>query len=136
MQRVTLILWLALMNNAHAEPIHFAQLSKTPLQLEETGQVCHISAAFSPTIKHSLHLPWPCQFHLDKSGRPKIVRSGKFEYLLVESSTRQANSDDCDTQLRAVRAKGTTWQISPYQDRVSACPPFLWDAYVFSALFK
>ncbi len=138
MHRITLIsiLWLALLGSAHAEPIHIAKLAKVQLQLEAQGQTCQIRDAANPATTHSVNLPWPCQFHLDKAGHPRIVRSGKFEYLLIEASSQLANSRDCDTQLRAVRAKASQWKISEHQDKVAACPPFQWDNMIFSALFK
>ena len=125
-----------LLASANAAPVVSAKLAKVGLQLEAQMQTCHIRNVDSSTHAQSLNLPWPCQFHLDKSGQPRVVRIGQFDYLLVEASTPLANSRDCDTHLRAVRAKGRTWQISEYQDKVASCPPFQWDRMVFSGLFK
>lgn len=136
----TCLFWAALCPPlaAHADPgpVLSAKLGKVQLQLEAQGQTCHIKSSLSDSPAQNLNLPWPCQFHLDKSGQPRIIRSGKFEYLMVESSKPLANSRDCETHLRAVRAMGQRWKISDAQDRVAACPPFQWDNMVFSGLFK
>jgi hypothetical protein len=140
MPRLTYFLLMAclpaLLVTANAAPVVNAKLGRVPLQLVAEMQTCQIKRADSLAPAQSLNLPWPCQFHLDQSGQPRIVRNGKFEYLLVEASTPLANSRDCDTHLRAVRAKGGHWQVSEYQDKVTACPPFQWDSAVFSGLFK
>ena len=124
-----------LLQPAKAEPVVFAKLAKAQLQLEQQANSCAIKSAASSAPTQDLKLPWPCQFHTNQSGQPRIVRSGKFEYLLVEASTPVANSRDCTTHLRAVRAHRGKWQISPSQDTVASCPPFQWDSMVFTALF-
>lgn len=125
-----------LLTTAKADPVVTTKIAKVTLSLEQQGNSCHIKNTSSSTPAQNLNLPWPCQFHTDKSGQPRIVRSGKFDYLLVEASNQAANSQDCDTQLRAVRAHGGKWQVSQYQDKVASCPPFQWDNMVFTALFK
>lgn len=125
----------ALLVTAKAEPVVSAKLAKVTLSLEQQGNSCHIKNSNSSAPPQNLNLPWPCQFHTDKSGQPRIIRAGKFDYLLIEAATPLANSQDCDTHLRAVRAHGGKWQVSPHQDRVASCPPFQWDNMIFTALF-
>lgn len=126
----------ALLATAKADPAVTTKIAKVTLQLAPQGDSCHIKSTSSSAPAQNLNLRWPCQFHTDKSGQPRIVRSGKFDYLLVEASSQLANSPDCDTHLRAVRAHGGKWQVSHYQDKVASCPPFQWDNMVFTALFK
>lgn len=115
------------------------RLAGTKLQLEERNQVCHVTnLSFADRAKaYSLAIPWPCSFHKNKSGEARIIRSGEYEYLLVESSkSMTGNVHDCETHLRAIRASGKQLYISQHRDKVASCPPFQWDKMVFTELFN
>jgi len=114
------------------------KLAGSRLQLEEHDQICHV-INLSSTKKsqmYSLEIPWPCNFHKNRSGEVRIIRNGKYEYLLVEASTPVPDSHDCETHLRAIRATGKKAYISEYKDKVASCPPFQWDKLVFTELFR
>ena len=86
---------------------------------------------------YSLDIPWPCNFHKNKSGEVRIIRNGKYAYSLIESSKPAPGNDhDCETHLRAIRATGQTVFISQHKDKVASCPPFQWDKMVFTELFN
>ena len=113
-------------------------LAENRLELENQNEVCHVKniAANNSSQPHSLNIPWPCNFHKNKSGDVRIIRSGEYDYLLVESSKPSPeNSRDCETHLRSIRAAGEQLEISQHQDKVTSCPPFQWDDMVFIALF-
>lgn len=145
-------LLVGLMAMAVLLPLHFAlaaqdgsvKLANTHLILLQQEQVCHIkqqhSTASAPSPARSLNLAWPCQFHLQKDGKVRVLKRGKYEYLMVESSRPIANSRDCETEMRAIRARAgaraKTWEISEHSNKVASCPPFQWDAIVFGELFE
>lgn len=104
------------------------------LRLVEQHGVCSILAANNSA--QSVNLPWPCQFHLNKQGRIREVKQGKYVYLIIESTRQLPEKKDCETHLRALRIRGKHWQLSEFQDKVASCPPFQWDQMMFNALFK
>jgi hypothetical protein len=115
------------------------KLADAQLQLEERNQMCYVKniSLSNRTEIYDLGIPWPCGFHKSKSGEVRIIRSGKYEYSLIESSQRIPGSErDCETHLRAVRAKDNKVHISEHKDKVASCPPFQWDKLVFTELFK
>ena len=84
-----------------------------------------------------LQIPAPCVFHRDRSARLRVLRRGPASYLLIESSRPRADAaPDCDTQLQAVRIVGHRIEVSPFRERVAACPPFQWDPLMFTELFR
>ena len=112
-------------------------LAGAKLQLEDIHQVCHLKNLSNHAKSYSLAIPWPCNFHKSKSGEVRIIRSGKYEYILVESS--KPNSErghGCETYLRAIRASIQKVYISEHKDKVASCPPFQWDKMVFTELFN
>lgn len=113
-----------------------AQLAGFQLRLEENGASCLLKSVDRRGIErsHQLDLPLPCAFHHDRGGALRIVRSGKFQYAIVESA-RAGSGSDCETRLRSIRATGQHLQVSQHLDRVASCPPFQWDRYMFTGLF-
>ena len=114
------------------------KLAGTQLLLEEQGAVCYLK-----NIKDgkrtgsaiSLGIPAPCAFHKDKAGKVRMIRKGKYDYALVESSKRVGNGTECETHLRSVRADDKQFQISQHKDKVASCPPFQWESMSFTELF-
>ncbi len=133
----------AIMSIATLLASHFAfavqngpvKLANTQLILLQQEQVCHIKQHNSSASAHSLKLPWPCQFHTKKDGKVRVIKRGQYDYLMVESSKKIANSRDCDTEMRSIRARADKWEISEYSNKVASCPPFQWNAVVFGELF-
>jgi hypothetical protein len=115
-----------------------ASLAGNTLQLENKNGVCAVTSntATHTSKTYSAGIPWPCHFHKKKSGKVRIIRSGQFEYMLLESSKPATeNLRDCETHLRSIRALGEQLQISQHQEKVAACPPFQWDDVLFTELF-
>jgi hypothetical protein len=84
----------------------------------------------------ALQLKWPCRFHLDAEGGLRTRQVGETRVLLVESSEKVPDSQDCRTEIQAVRTLGNGLQPSTAVSRVAACPPFQWDEKVFIGLFE
>lgn len=113
-----------------------AQLANTQLLLLQQEQVCYIKQQNSSAPAQSLKLAWPCQFHTKKDGNLRVIKRGEYEYLMIESAKHIANSRDCATEMRVIRARAGKWAISEHSNKVASCPPFQWDAMVFSELFE
>jgi hypothetical protein len=114
-------------------------VGQTQLQLEEHNGMCNAIASTEQgyTAQHALGIPWPCRFHTDKAGNIRTIQEAGYVYVLVESSSRTTNlSNDCETHLQAIRARGTSIEVSQHKDRVASCPPFQWDAVLFKELFN
>jgi hypothetical protein len=79
-------------------------------------------------------LPWPCAFHTDAQGQTRSHVQAGATYLLIEASTATTGRD-CDTQLQAVRVRGDIVRLAPHRSRVASCPPFQWEAPVFTGAF-
>lgn len=101
---------------------------------EDDGQ-CRLIRAGAGQDQALLLSP-PCAFHRDPDGGLRVLQQGAVRYLLIESSrSLNTSGPDCDTQLQSVRIIGARVDVSPVRSRVAACPPFQWDAKVFTGLF-
>lgn len=105
------------------------------LQLEERDGNCRLLVPEQPGI--DLRLKWPCQFHRDASGKLRTQQVGARQVMLVESSEQMPPpSQDCRTEIQAIRSTEQGLEASPAVSRVAACPPFQWDEKVFIGLFE
>lgn len=115
-----------------------ANLAGNTLQLENNNGVCAVISRSNggETKTYQAGIPWPCNFHKNKSGSVRITRNRQYEYLLIESSKPAGeNSRDCETHLQSIRAQGEQLQVSQHQEKVASCPPFQWDEVLFTELF-
>jgi len=112
-----------------------ARFQARDLLLEEHDGHCRLLVPEQPDI--DLRLKWPCQFHRDASGTLRTRQVGTRQVILVESSQQQpAPSQDCRTEIQAIRNTGQGLEASSAVSRVTACPPFQWDEKVFIGLFE
>ncbi len=80
-------------------------------------------------------LPWPCAFHVDQRDAVRVLRRGRADFLLIESS-HATSGRDCDTRLQALRISARAdVALSAHRSRLAACPPFQWEEPLFTALF-
>ncbi len=79
-------------------------------------------------------VPWPCAFHTNPQGQVRSHAQGAASYLLIEAST-PTQGRDCDTRLQAVRVRGDSVRLAKYASRLASCPPFQWEAPVFTGAF-
>ncbi|CAI8994054.1 hypothetical protein [Pseudomonas chlororaphis] len=105
------------------------------LLLEERNGNCRVLVPQQPGI--DLSLKWPCQFHRDPSGTLRTKQVGTRQVILVESSEQLPSpSQDCRTEIQALRSTGQGLEASSAVSRVTACPPFQWDEKMFIGLFE
>jgi hypothetical protein len=106
------------------------------LRLQQGSGGCELMLHKPPAQPRNVAtaLPWPCAFHADAQGQPRRHVQGGATYLLIESST-PAQGRDCDTQLQAVRVRGDAVRLAPHRSRLASCPPFQWEAPVFTGAF-
>jgi len=115
------------------------RVGRTQLRLEGRNGSCHAIASteHGSAAQYALGIPWPCRFHTNKAGQIRTIQDSGYVYVLVESSKRTTTtSNDCETHLRSMRAKGTSIEVSQHKDRVATCPPFQWDIVLFKELFN
>ncbi|MCK9607153.1 MAG: hypothetical protein M0R33_11970 [Methylomonas sp.] len=105
--------------------------------LEYHGNCQAISLTEDGTIvRYALDMPAPCHFHTDKMGNIRTLDESGYVYILIESSKQMPRQhSDCETHLQSIRIKGTLVEISKHKERVASCPPFQWDAFMFTELF-
>ncbi|PAU61568.1 hypothetical protein BZL41_14045 [Pseudomonas sp. PIC25] len=111
-----------------------ARLGERQLTLEEHDGRCALVEPGQADL--DLQLKWPCQFHRDREGGLRTLQVGENRVLLVESSEKVPDSQDCRTEIQAVRTLGTGLEPSEAVSRVAACPPIQWDDKVFIGLFE
>ncbi|MCY1287968.1 hypothetical protein D9M70_369850 [compost metagenome] len=111
-----------------------ARLGERQLALKDQDGRCVLEEPGQASL--ALQLKWPCRFHLDAEGGLRTRQVGETRVLLVESSERMPDSQDCRTEIQAVRTLGNGLQPSTAVSRVAACPPFQWDEKVFIGLFE
>ncbi len=111
-----------------------ARFGERQLALQEHGGRCALVESGQDSL--DLQLKWPCQFHLDRDGGLRTRQVGENRVLLVESSEKVPDSQDCRTEIQAVRTLGNGLEPSTAVSRVAACPPFQWDEKVFIGLFE
>lgn len=95
-----------------------------------------VHPADSSSISRTLptDLLWPCSFHLGLDGSIRTRSLSGVTYAIVESS-RRTSTTDCETFLRALRVNGSSVELSKHRSRLAACPPFQWDAQLYTELF-
>lgn len=111
-----------------------ASLGERQLALKEHDGRCALVEPGQAGL--DLQLKWPCRFHLDREGGLRTRQVGENRVLLVESSEKLPDSQDCRTEIQAVRTHGNSLEASKAVSRVAACPPFQWDEKVFIGLFE
>lgn len=111
-----------------------ARIGERRLALQEHDGRCALVEPGQANL--DLQLKWPCQFHLDRAGGLRTRQVGENRVLLVESSEKMPDSQDCRTEIQAVRTHGNGLEASKAVSRVAACPPFQWDEKVFIGLFE
>lgn len=111
-----------------------ARIGERQLALKEHDGRCALVEPGQAGL--DLQLKWPCQFHLDREGGLRTRQVGENSVLLVESSEKVPDSQDCRTEIQAVRTHGNGLEASKAVSRVAACPPFQWDDKVFIGLFE
>ncbi|MFC5699302.1 hypothetical protein ACFPU0_27685 [Pseudomonas sp. GCM10022186] len=111
-----------------------ARFGERQLALQEREGRCALVEPGQANL--DLQLKWPCQFHLDQEGGLRTRQVGDNRVLLVESSEKVPDSQDCRTEIQAIRAHGNGLEASRAVSRVAACPPFQWDEKVFIGLFE
>lgn len=112
-----------------------ARFAGQQLELRDQDGQCTLIKPDQSDLK--LLLKWPCQFHRDPNGRLRTKRVGSTPVLLIESSEKMpAPSQDCHTEIQALRAIEGGLEPSPAVSQVASCPPFQWDEKVFIGLFE
>jgi hypothetical protein len=104
------------------------------LSLESTGGICNVKSDSKDT---GLLISGHCIFHLNANGEVREYYDGSVKYILVESSVIHPElPENCLTQLQSIKVVKNKYIVSDYKDTVASCPPFQWDAHVFTGLFK
>jgi hypothetical protein len=134
------ISFLCTLGSAHTmnSDIVSLTLAGVHLRLEERETVCFVKRVDrgGEERAYSLGIPFPCAFHKNRAGDIRTIRSGKYEYALVESAKFVGSgTSECETQLRAIRIAGKQLQISQHKDTVASCPPFQWGRLMYTELF-
>lgn len=83
-------------------------------------------------------IPAPCQFNRNAKGEVRVVRTGKSQTLLVESSspadpTTHMSVKDCSTFIRGIIVTRQEIRISAQTQQVAKCLPTEWDEKMFHA---
>lgn len=106
------------------------------ISLLEANGSCQVISSHDQIVKNLL-IPWPCNFHQDRTGDIRVYEENGAKYLLVENSVPHPDlAGDCITRLQSIMIKGDIIKISEYKETVASCPPFQWDPFVFTGLFK
>jgi hypothetical protein len=81
-------------------------------------------------------IPAPCDFHRNSEGGVRSLSPHGVPVILIESSTPlPALPGSCRTLVRAVSLDTPAAKLSEHTATVATCPPFAWDAKMFSGLF-
>lgn len=80
----------------------------------------------------ALGLPGPCQFSVDREGKPDARKTEYGTCLVVMSITPIEDSEDCDTVFRGVLVRNGSFWVSASQQNVAMCDDGPLDAKVFS----
>lgn len=119
------------------QPLYTNNVGTQIRLVEHNGNCQAISSSVDgTTIRHSLDIPAPCHFHTDKMGNIRTLDESGYVYILIESSKQMLRQpSDCETHLQSIRISGKLVEVSQHKELVASCPPFQWDAYVFTELF-
>ncbi len=136
-------LWLAALTlapggvaaQATPAPLEYT-VPRVVLRLQHGNAGCELLIHRPPARPRSVAtaLPWPCAFHTNPQGQVRSHLQAAASYLLIESSA-PTQGRDCDTRLQAVRVRGDIVRLAPHSSRLASCPPFQWEAPVFTGAF-
>ncbi|MDG0815821.1 hypothetical protein [Bdellovibrio svalbardensis] len=128
---------MLLTSEAHAGAVipTEAEFSGYKLSLHNRDGLCVVVA--NDKLDINLKIKAPCQFHREPNGKLRVHQTGKNPAFLVEHSIKlPAPSNDCDTQIQAIRSVKGKLEASPVASHAAACLPFRWDQKVFDGLFS
>jgi hypothetical protein len=140
-------LWILLCSQSHAQqqalvasPVQNYEAFNKRLELRDNSGKCEVAVSSSKdpakTTSLTTQVPWPCWFHTEPTGSVRtVVQKKTATFVLIESAVRK-NSIDCDTHLQSLRFSGGKVHLSENRSIVASCPPFQWDHYMFTELFK
>jgi hypothetical protein len=139
-------IWIFLCGLSHAQqplvanPIQHYDAFDKRLELRDNSGKCEVAVSSNKgsdnVITLTTQIPWPCWFHTDPTGSVRtVVQKKTATFVLVESAIRK-NSIDCDTHLQSLRFSSDKVHLSENRSIVASCPPFQWDHYMFTELFK
>jgi hypothetical protein len=114
-----------------------ATLGDTSLILLSDRTACRLvqMTADTDTVLR-LSLSGLCTFHRDDAGALRIMDTDAGPVFLIETSTLQTGStQDCDTQVLAIRQTADGLMQAPAAARVASCLPFQWDEAMFLGAF-
>ena len=135
MKRLFMLTFLLQTATACADPSLFEVGGKI-FYLANHSNACQLVNQ-SDNAKFDLPIPWPCQAHKNTVGQIRVHEERGKQYFLIESSVPHPElPNDCKTQLQAVLIHEGAVHLSEFTDMVASCPPFQWDAKVFTALFR
>jgi hypothetical protein len=126
---------IAAATTAHADDR--ATLGGSTLILLSDRTACRLvqMTADTDTILR-LPLSGLCTFHRDDAGALRIMDTATGPVFLIETSTLQTGStQDCDTQVLAVRLTAGGLTPASAAARVASCLPFQWDDAMFLGAF-
>ena len=108
------------------------------LVLGHTRGMCQLTAKKLDSIRtFPLQMQWPCAFHVDLNSDIRIEKEGPASYIMIESARRQDDDPrDCQTSLKSVKIQQSTVEVSKNTAQLASCPPYQWDAYMFTELFN
>lgn len=125
---------LSLVQQPNASPIdQVTTVGKFKLSLDEC-QLTYEGLGKSGTA--SFEFPGRCQFSRDSKGEIRVVKTGRTETLLVESSReasfpKGSQTKDCLTYIRGVIVSAKEVRLSSQTQRVAQCLPAVWDEKMF-----
>ena len=104
--------------------------------IKDNSGLCQIEVGPVKKIVN-LKIPYPCNFHLGKDQKIRIIEQKNNKYIILEHSIPHSElPDDCKTSLQAVMISDTQVKASEYFDVVASCTPYQWDVKIFTAMFK
>jgi hypothetical protein len=114
-----------------------AALADTTLILLSDRTACrvvHMTADGDAVLR--LPLSGLCTFHRDAAGAMRIMETEAGPVFLIETSALQTGStQDCDTQVLALRLTPEGLAQAPAAARVASCLPYQWDDAMFLGAF-
>ena len=85
-----------------ATPDQVVTLGAQQLTLENNQQLCVLRKSDQSVLP--LEMPWPCQFAVDRQGKPHIESFNNVPIVIVlHVSVDPANSRECRSEYRAIR---------------------------------
>lgn len=115
-----------------------ASVQGISLALSHARGMCLLTTKKDEIVRtHPLKMQWPCAFHVDLNADIRIEKEGAASYIIVESARRlEDHPEDCQTSLKSVKIQQSTVEVSKNMAQLASCPPFQWDAHVFTELFN